>query len=98
MAEFTLIGLIDLVGVIAFIIAGVLAVKHYQHTRTISDYWLFFAASAFLAAVWSGAVTLEKFGIYPDVIDMAVPPLFTAVATAFALTALYTSVSIAHPR
>lgn len=97
MVSDVVLGVFDIVGAIGFTAAAVMAFHTFQLTRTVSSYWLLYAAATMVSAVWALLLALEKFGFHAQFIDSIVGAMVASAATAFAMAALLTAVSLIQP-
>lgn len=57
------------VATVAFLVAAMKGWRNYQHTKSISNYWLIFTIAVALGAAFTAADLLVSLGVYPDLFD-----------------------------
>jgi len=87
----------DLIGALAFLVAGFYGINNFKKTKFISSYWLVFAIAVFLGSIWALMVALEWYGIMATALDSAQQSMVAVAITAFAIAALLAQSEIARP-
>ncbi len=92
-----LVATLDLLGGIAFIIAGIYALSNYRHTKLLSSYWQVFAFAMFTGAAWAIMVALEWYGVSVVALDNAQQSVVASAIVLFAMSALLMHSEVARP-
>jgi|SRR3989344_6667675 len=81
----TIIILIDIVGIVGFLIAAIFSYKNHIMTKEASNLWLYFATASVGAIIWILSLIVQQFIILPYVIESSI---FFAIVFLFTLVAM----------
>ena len=91
------LAVIDVVGVIGFLVAALYGWRNYRKTMHIGVTWLIYVFAMLFYAAFAVLTALEVMGVYPAVLEEAGQPLFAVAVAGLVGFAMVASVEPVKP-